>query len=167
MPKKKYEKFLFTDFREEANLPGVLSPQAYFRGANQIPGAGANFGWQLFTKPLFLERAPHTHKGDEYLIFLGGTLPDLFANFDAEIDLCMGEEQEKFTITKPTIVFVPKDMPHTPLNFRVINKPVLFTAMLLSPIFEKTMDGKYYEFAGPDKSKPAKILDIDAHFKGH
>jgi hypothetical protein len=165
MAEKKYQQYVFSDFREDANLPGVASPQAYFRGDCQIPNAKANFGWQLFTKPLFLERKPHTHNGDEYLIFLGGALPDLFSSFDAEIDLCMGEEEEKYLITKPTIVYVPAGMPHTPLNFRVINKPVFFTAMLLSPVFEKTMEGKYYEFKGMGKMKPGQVLDIDAHFK--
>jgi len=165
--KKKYEKYVFTDFREDGNLPGVLSPQAYFRGAHQIPGAGANFGWQVLTQPLYLERASHTHKGDEYLIFLGADTSNLFDSFDAEIDICLGEEEEKYTITKPTIVFCPKEFAHTPLNFRVIRKPVFFTALLLSPIFEKTMDGKYFEFKGPDKSKPGKVMNIDAHFKGH
>lgn len=162
---RKYEKLVFTDFKESGNLPGVLSPQGYFRGANQIPGAKANFGWQVFTKPLYLERAPHTHAGDEYLIFMGADTSNLFDSFDAEIDLTLGEELEKYVITKPTIVYIPAGMAHTPLDFRVIRKPVFFTALLLSPIFEKTMNGKYYEFAGPDKSKPAQILDIDAHFK--
>lgn len=165
MSGKKYEKYLFSDLREDANLPGVISPQAYFRGENQIPGAKANFGWQVFTKPLYLERAPHTHVGDEYLIFLGSDLTNLFTSFDAEIDLTMGAEMEQYTITKPTVVYIPAGMPHTPLNFRVIRKPVFFTAMLLSPIFEKTMNGKEFKYAGPDKTKPQQILDIDAHFR--
>lgn len=165
MAKKKYAQYLFSDFREESNLPAVATPQAYFRGARQIPGANANFGWQLFVKPIFLEREPHTHSADEYLIFLGGTPPDLFANFDAEIDLFMGEEQEKYVITRPTIVFIPKDFPHTPLNFRIINKPVFFTALLLTPVFQKTMNGKEFTYDGPGVGGAPKMLDIDAHFK--
>lgn len=30
--KKKYEHYLFSDLKEEANLPAVAGPQAYFRG---------------------------------------------------------------------------------------------------------------------------------------
>jgi mannose-6-phosphate isomerase-like protein (cupin superfamily) len=149
VPKKKYAQYLFSDFKEKSPGPAVASPQAYFRGASQIPGAGANFGWQLFIQPIFLEKEPHTHDVDEYLIFLGGTPPDLFANFDAEIDFFIGEEKEQYLITKPTIIFVPKGMPHTPLNFRKIVKPVFFTALLLAPKFGKTMNGKEWKFDGP------------------
>ncbi len=160
MAAKKYAKYLFSDFKEDSNLPAVLGPQAYFRGARQIPGANMNMGWQLFVKPVFLEKEPHTHDGDEYLIFLGGQLPDLFSSFDAEIDFFMGEEQEKYVITKPTIIYIPKDIPHTPLNFRIINKPVLFTALLLTPRFEKTMNGKYYSYDGPGYKGAPKVIDV-------
>lgn len=71
MAEGKYARYLFSDFKEDSNLPAVASPQAYFRGARQIPGANMNMGWQLFTKPILLEKAPHTHNADEYLIFLG------------------------------------------------------------------------------------------------
>jgi hypothetical protein len=137
MAEKKYAKYLFSDFKEDSNLPGVVGPQAYFRGDRQIPGANMNMGWQLFVKPIY---------ADEYLIFLGGQLPDLFSSFEAEIDFWIGEEQEKYVITKPTIIFIPKGMPHTPLDFRKIVKPVLFSALLLTPRFTKTMGGKEFVY---------------------
>ena len=40
MAEKKYAQYLFSDFKEDSNLPAVAGPQAYFRGARQIPGAG-------------------------------------------------------------------------------------------------------------------------------
>jgi hypothetical protein len=83
MPEQMYAKYLFSDFKEDSNLLAVAGPQAYFRGARQIPGANMNMGWQLFTKPIYLEKEPHTHDVDEYLIFLGGQLPDLFSSFEA------------------------------------------------------------------------------------
>ena len=47
-------------------------------------------------------------------------------DFDAEVELYMGEEGEKYIITVPTIVYVPARMIHCPLNFTRINKPVFF-----------------------------------------
>ena len=117
----KYDKLFLTEFKEPSNLPAVAGPQAYFRGARQIPGANMNMGWQLFVKPINLEKEPHTHDVDEYLIFLGGALPDLFSSFQAEIDFCIGEEKEPHLINKPTIIFIPKGMVHCPLNFRKID----------------------------------------------
>lgn len=156
----KYQKYVFTEFKEDSNLPAVASPQAYFRGARQIPGSNMNMGWQLFLKPIFLEKEPHTHDADEYLIFLGGHLPDLFSSFEAEIDLWLGEEQEKYIITKPTIVFIPKGFPHTPLNFRNIVKPVLFSALLLTPKFTKRMGGRDYSYDGPNVGGAGPMIKI-------
>jgi hypothetical protein len=118
-------------------FPEIASPQTYFRGASALPGATATIGWQVFTAPVCWE-TPHTHKYDEFLIFLGAQLPDLCKSFDAEIDFWMGEEMEKHTITSTTVVFIPKGVMHSPLNFRAIRKPVLFHALYLGPTLDAT-----------------------------
>ncbi len=114
----------------------VVSPQAYFRGASEIPGAGFNQSYQIFVKPFFLDRVQHRHAKDEYLIFLGASFPNVF-DFDAKIEFTLGkdEEAETFTIRKPTIVRIPAGVYHCPLNFIEVNKPVLFLATLMEPMF--------------------------------
>ena len=157
MSKNRYDQYFLTEFKEPSNLPAVAGPQAYFRGARQIPGANLNMGWQLFVEPIYLEREPHIHDCDEYLIFLGGKLPDLFESFKAEVDFWIGDEQEKHVIDKATIIFIPKGMVHCPLNFRKIDEPILFHAILLAPRFTKMMGGKEYSYDGPDVSGPIKL----------
>ena len=164
MTDKKYDKyFLSYDGTEpEANdrtslsslppFPEIASPQTYFRGATALPGATATIGWQVFTAPVCWE-VPHVHKFDEFLIFLGAQLPDLCSSFDAEIDLWMGKEMEKHTITSTTVVFIPKGVLHSPLNFRKINKPVLFHALYLGPSLDRTnlpdFDKAGFDYEGP------------------
>ncbi|MDR0859149.1 MAG: hypothetical protein LBN97_08975 [Oscillospiraceae bacterium] len=130
----------------------VYSPQAYFRGASQIPGAKYNVGFQIFVKPFFLDRSPHIHNVDEYLIFLGGTFPNVF-EFDAEISLTIGEEMEEYVITQPTIVRIPAGVQHCPLNFIRVDKPVFFQAACMQGMFGGTykMEGKEFEmfYNGP------------------
>jgi hypothetical protein len=144
----KYGKYFLSDNRQppKANdfvglnslppFPEIASPQTYFRGASALPGATATIGWQVFIKPVCWE-TPHTHKYDEFLIFLGAEPPDLCKSFDAEIDFWMGEELEKHTITSTTIIFIPKGIMHSPLNFRAIRKPVLFHALYLGPNLDR------------------------------
>jgi hypothetical protein len=160
--KGKYAKYFTTDIKEDSNIPGIIvSPTFGLRGARQVPGAGANFGWIVITKPLFLDRVPHTHEGDEYLFFLGAQVPDCFSTFDAEIDFYFGKEQEKYIITEPTLVFIPAGLLHTPLNFRKINKPLLFGMLLLTPRYTKTEeDGKQYSYDGPGINGALKTIDI-------
>jgi len=161
----KYGKYFLIDDRKppKANdfvslnsippFPEIASPQTYFRGASALPGATATIGWQVFKAPVCWE-TPHTHKYDEFLIFLGAELPDLCKSFDAEIDFWMGEEMEKHTITSTTIIYIPKGIVHSPLNFRAIRKPVLFHALYLGPSLDrqetiKNFDLTKFDWGGP------------------
>jgi hypothetical protein len=155
----KYDQLFLTEFKEPSPGKNVANPQAYFRGGRQIPGANMNMGWQVFTGPIHLEKEPHTHDFDEYLIFLAAELPDLFTNFDADIDFWIGKEMEYHHITKSTIIFIPKGILHCPLNFKQVTKPVLFSAILLNSRFTKTMAGKEFVFDGPDLSKTGPKKD--------
>ena len=165
----KYGKFFLRDNGEppKANdfvglnslpiFPEIASPQTYFRGASALPGATATIGWQVFTDPVCWE-TPHIHKYDEFLIFLGADLPDLCSSFDAEVDLWMGEEMEKHTITSTTVVFIPKGVQHAPLNFRKINKPILFHALYLGPNLDREprvpdFDLRTFDWGGPANLK--------------
>lgn len=114
----------------------VVHPQAYFRGARQIPGAEFNSSFQIFVKPFFLDRVQHRHPKDEYLVFLGASFPNVF-DFDAHIEFTIGkgEEAETYIIDKPTIIRIPGGTYHCPLNFKEVNKPVMFMAMCEMPMF--------------------------------
>ena len=159
----KYEKLIFNvpeEYNDVSLLGGtdefIMSPQAYFRGGSQIPGAKYNAGFQIFVKPFFLDRVPHHHNVDEYLFFLGGALPNVF-DFDADIEFTIGQEgvdAEVFHITKPTVIRVPAGVYHCPLNFKRITKPVFFQAALMQDMFSSiydTADGRQRElwYNGP------------------
>jgi hypothetical protein len=129
MKQRKYERLVyqFTPEYNEAAAEGVgtdyvYSPQAYFRGASQIPGSKYNVGFQIFVKPF---------------------------DFDAEISLCMGEEMEEYIITQPTIVRIPPGITHCPLNFKRIDKPVFFQAALMQGMFGGVYNGKELYYNGP------------------
>jgi hypothetical protein len=151
---EKYSPYMFTGLKDNmsAMLPTMGAPSAYFRGAWQIPGASINMGWQLITKANFMEKEGHHHLVDEYFAIFGAQMPDIWSSFDAVVELCMGPEEEKHIITQPTFVFVPKGLHHCPLNFKVVNKPILFQAIHLGPRFHKIMGGKEYWFEGPGRS---------------
>ena len=149
MAENKYSKYLVKNFKSVPPpfaADAIEGPQWGFDGSRTVPGAKLNFGGEVFVKPILLEKEPHTHDVDEYLIFMGAQLPDLFSNFDAEIDFWIGEEQEKYVIAEPTIIYIPKGLLHTPLNFRKVNKPVFFNVILAASKFSKRMNGKLYSF---------------------
>jgi hypothetical protein len=142
-------------------FPEIASPQTYFRGDVALPGATATIGWQVFIAPVCWE-TPHTHKYDEFLIFLGAEPPDLCKSFDAEIDLWMGEEMEKHTITSTTVVFIPKGVKHAPLNFRAIKKPVLFHALYLGPSLDRQNTDPNFDLTTFNWGGPANLKTFGA-----
>ena len=146
----------------------VVKPQAYFRGASQIPGAEFNQSFQIFVKPFFLDRVQHRHIKDEYLIFLGASFPNVF-DFDAKIEFTIGkgDEAETYVITQPTVVRVPAGVYHCPLNFKEVNKPVLFLATLFTPMFGGIYDlpdgtTKELYYNGPMQCKYNKDKKCDS-----
>jgi len=111
-------------------------------------------GWQMFTKPYRLELESHHHDTDEYLFFLGATLPDLVGSFDGEIEYFMGEEYERHIITEATVLYIPAGLEHNPCDIKRLDKPMMFSALQLAPYFNgvyQTMG--YMAFKGAPKIK--------------
>jgi hypothetical protein len=131
----KYNHLFSTKLKENSITDVVAGPQAYFRGDSDLPGAKINMGWQMFTKPYRLELESHHHDTDEYLFFLGATLPDLVGSFDAEIEYFMGKEYEKHVITKATVLYIPAGLEHNPCDIKRVGKPMMFSALQLAPYF--------------------------------
>lgn len=151
----KYDHLFSTKLRENSIVPDIVpGPQAYFRGDSDLPGAKINMGWQIFVKDYKLEMESHHHDTDEYLFFLGATLPDLCGSFDAEIEYFMGKEYEKHTITQATVLYIPAGVEHNPCWIKRVGKPLLFSALELSPYFNGVYQtGGYREFRGTAKIK--------------
>jgi hypothetical protein len=109
-----------------------------WRGACQIPGSLANIGGGLVREPVFIDPYPHKHPTDEYLAFLGP--PWDRYDFDAHVEftLGLGDEAELYNIDQPTIVRIPADMWHCPLNFIRVGKPIFFQVALMQGAFGGT-----------------------------
>ncbi len=98
-----------------------------------------------------MELQSHHHDVDEYLFFLGAQLPDLTANFDAEIEIFLGPEYEKHMITKPTILYIPRGFEHNPMDIKRVGKPLLFMPLNLAPYFNAVYQTGYMQFLGKQK----------------
>ena len=123
----KYDKYFMTDFikLKTRNEPG---PQRVFIKAEgeEVPGGvSLSIIGNYRTEPYEMVPDAMSHDFDQCLLFLGAN-PENAGDFDAEIELGMGEEREKHIITSPTVVHIPAGLVHGPLNFKKVNKPLLF-----------------------------------------
>ena len=149
-----YDNLFSTKLRELSPDPDIIpSPQTYFRGASDMPGAKVNMGWQIYTKPTKVELESHYHGPDEYLFFLGASFPDLVGSFDAEIEFFLGPEYERYVVTKASVLYVPGNLEHNPCEIRRVGKPLFFSALMIAPFYNAI-----YQTRGYMERQPAKKI---------
>ncbi|NLM51890.1 MAG: hypothetical protein GX197_03595 [Firmicutes bacterium] len=73
----------------------------------------------------------HAHSFDELLLFFGYG-EDGLSNLGAELNLSLGKEYEQHLITKPTIVAVPRKLPHCPIYTEKLYRPFAHMHVALS-----------------------------------
>ena len=111
------------------------APRVVFDSEEGFGDTTFGFRYSYFTGPPFEFEEPHSHDYHQFLCFLG--TPENVREFDAEVELSLGEEGEKYSIKKTTIVHTPPGLIHTPINFKRIDKPVLLINITLSPEYVK------------------------------
>ena len=90
-----------------------------------------------YFKPMEKEGTPsHVHDFDEVIGFLGGN-PEDVKDLGAEIEVTLGEEEEKHIVKTASIVRIPKGLRHGPFNFKRVDKPIVFMNVTLSPEYSR------------------------------
>jgi hypothetical protein len=146
MATKKYEKYFL---KEPWGIPHTPDPTApvYIGLGQKAPIKGWDEPITQVLRPIYkafmMIPAGHKHDCAEFLYFIGGD-PMNFKEFGAEVELVMGEgkEQETYIINKTTWVYVPRGLVHCPLNFKRVDKPIMFGHVMFTPTYESSTDKK-------------------------
>jgi hypothetical protein len=140
MPKTKYGKHIIRnaakkikDFKGNTKA-AILSHEGELKTECSI-------GYHGISEPIDMPTPPHSHDCHQLLCFIGGN-PQNLADFGAEVELCLGEEQEKHLINTTSIVSIPEGLKHCPLNFKKVDKPIIFLEITLERKYEKVMPEK-------------------------
>jgi hypothetical protein len=88
--------------------------------------------WGHYARPGIWHRGgeSHSHPNEELLITVGLD-PNDPLHVGAEVELSMGEEDERYSSEVPTVWIVPKNLPHTPEITRWVDRPYGFTVVSL------------------------------------
>ena len=137
MAERKYEKYFLKE-PWGINHPGTPPDAPAYIGLGQEKPVE---GWEEpltqvlrpIYRPYLMIPKPHQHSVSEILYFIGGN-PMNFKEFGAEVEFVIGEgdDAEAYTITNTTWVCVPPNVPHCPLEFKRVDKPIVFIDTLLS-----------------------------------
>jgi hypothetical protein len=139
MSNTKFDKYFSTDvLHESPKFPGLWDASK----TRHLKGFG---GGHLSVECIFISRSfmmvsqPHRHEFPQYLQFFSAN-PDDQRIFDAEIEITLGEDEvhrEKHIITRPTSLYIPAGLYHGPLNFKSINKPVVFIDIAVAGEYQR------------------------------
>jgi hypothetical protein len=164
--------------------PGNARREIRLNGRDHLEGLNLNFSWGVHTElgDWHAGMDPHIHPYAECLLFVG--LDTANVNYlGAQIDCCLGAEQETYTFDEPTAIVIPAGLPHGPITTKRMYSPrgFGFWAVELNPVSEITWLGEGVaslsaeqrkavppgmNFAAPDKAlqdKPTTATGKYAH----
>jgi hypothetical protein len=128
MAGNRYDKYFVKD---PVVTRGGFFPVIVANGAKDYEGSEFSLRVHYIAEPGILVKEPHSHDFEQFFFFFGADLANI-TEFQAEVELSLGEEVEKHIINTPTTVHVPIGMVHGPLNFKKVVKPIIFIDALLS-----------------------------------
>jgi hypothetical protein len=125
--------------------PGNARREIRLNGRDHLEGLNLNFSWGVHTElgDWHAGMDPHIHPYPECLLFVG--LDTANVNYlGAQIDCCLGTEQETYTFDEPTAIVIPAGLPHGPITTKRMYSPrgFGFWAVELNSVSEITWLGE-------------------------
>jgi hypothetical protein len=139
-------------FINSENFEGFNNYGVYWIGDKPYGAYGTNKWGEIM-------HGPHTHKYPELLIHLG-TDPDHPYDLGAEVEMCMGEEMEKYTFNRSTAILIPANLPHAPWRILKVTRP--FIMMEINQSLKRTEKSRK-DLVSKDDLK--RMLFVDAGYE--
>jgi len=123
-----YDKYVYPykpSYHDDSNF---LNPRTGFRGLEEMEDSRLWYIQDIVSHECSVGELHMHHAVEEYLFFTGSDIAKFF-EFDAEIEIMLGDDpdhMETYTITEPTVVRVPAGMWHGPVVFKRIGAPITF-----------------------------------------
>ncbi len=114
--------------------PWARMDSAFLEGENLIIDIGTVvYGGKIGKEPY----GPHVHDFDQLIYLLGGDCNEM-GELNAEVELCLGAEQEIQQINSTTAVYIPRGMPHFPMTVRKMSKRFYYMEVSLTREYKET-----------------------------
>jgi hypothetical protein len=140
MPPSKNAKFIVTELQMPEFQQSIDAEYSKFAKRilwlddQVVEGAfHMNTAWYLKAGPT-REMEPHVHDTDEIIGFFGSD-PENPWDLGGEVEIYL--EDERHTITRSAMIFVPAGMPHCPLTLKRVDRPIFH--------FTTVTGGKYVQ----------------------
>lgn len=119
---------------EFEKLYRAFSNRILWIDGDTVPGAfQMNTAWyfDIPARDPYLEA--HVHDYDELIGFFGSD-PDDPYNLQGEVEFAINGESR--LLTRSTLIFCPKDIPHSPLRVLKVDKPIFHFSIVMNATYE-------------------------------
>jgi hypothetical protein len=113
---------------------GLYPEKRIWMEAKDLEGFNAHFSFGFISKPATFHpmEGALVHPYDELLVF-EGTDTSSILKLGAEVSIELGAEREEYVFSEPTVVLIPKGMPHGPATVRSLERPIAHYSIGLGP----------------------------------
>ena len=103
--------------------PGLYPQPRFWMEGRDLEGFNAHFSFGFINKPCTLHPVEGSliHPFDECLVFEGTDSSNILY-LGAEISIELGEERELHVFNEPTVVLIPRGLPHGPVQIKSVDK---------------------------------------------
>jgi hypothetical protein len=160
MAETKYGKYIIREPLEKGMAPMLhICAEEGCYGA-KFPNFPVEVQLLCITEPTAFPHPPHSHDGDE-IFFIFGSNPQNYYDFDAEIEIYLGEERERHIVDTTSIIYMPKGLLHGPVAITKVNKPFQWMHVLFSPKYDMSVgDVSQHPTHPREKYSPEEIKEL-------
>jgi hypothetical protein len=133
MAENKYSKYVLKE--PKINLPPRKPTETFAVSLTEtamvgLPKIECNFNFAGQLASHVLADPPHKHDCDEILFFISAD-PNNPDELGGEIEIALGDDWEKNTITTSAIICLPAGVQHCPMYVKKVDRPFYFGHLLL------------------------------------
>jgi hypothetical protein len=127
MAERKYGKYIVTELKMPESKQKIAVRYAEYATRilwldDRVVEGAFHMNCSWFLKPATtVEDVPHTHDSDEIIGFFGSN-PQSPYDLGGEIEIWL--EDERYTLTRSCLIFVPKGLKHCPLIIKRVDRPI-------------------------------------------
>lgn len=116
--------YLVHEMKVRPGPGGASARQVFEMSGDEMEGLNINFQMGLYNQAGQWEpgKGAHMHPYDECLVFFGHNTDNL-GYLGAELTVEIGQEHEKHTFDVPTVVSIPRGLPHFPITCNKVERP--------------------------------------------
>ncbi len=136
MAEKQYT-HLFKPLKLKDPPEGLYPHPRYWMESKDLEGFNAHFSFGYFKEPVVCHpmEGMLVHPFDECLVF-EGTDRSSILKLGGEVSIELGEEREEHVFTDPSVVLIPKGLPHGPAKISRVDTHMAHYTIGLAPVYE-------------------------------